>query len=101
MATLTVNVLSVRKFPHPYPFKTPSFEQAKRNGATFGIRKSEHAIGHFTKEMAELNARGPYEDKEWEQDRLDRLNIFRTRIVSHQCKLAEHRKVLASLPPEE
>jgi hypothetical protein len=78
----------------------PSFEQCKRNGAISGIRDSEHAIGYYTENIAELNAGGPYEAKDWEDDRLDSLNIFRNTVAFHQRKVAEHKKVLASLPPE-
>jgi hypothetical protein len=104
MATSTVNVtpaLSTRKFPHPYRFSILPLEIRKRHGAITGIRDAEHMIGHYTEEIEILTARGPHEDKDFEEDRLDSLNIFRNTIASHQRKLAEHRKMLATLPPEK
>jgi hypothetical protein len=101
--TLTVSqpTPKPRKFPRPYRLNIPSLEQAKRNGATRGIRDSEHMIGYYTEEIAELVAKGPLEDEGFEEDRLDSLGLFKNTLEFKQKQLAKHQTVLASLPAEE
>jgi hypothetical protein len=60
---------------------------------------SEETITYNTAKISKLIARGTFEDKVLEDDRLYDLKIFGNTIAFHKRKIAKHEKMLASLPP--
>jgi hypothetical protein len=92
-----------RKFPHPFIIKRRNLtpEQRQHGRALNGSRICEQQIGFYAEELAAYAAEGPHPDKGSEKDRQYSLKVCRDTIAVNQRALAEHQKVLASLPTME
>jgi hypothetical protein len=61
----------------------------------------EHRIDYRSERLTELMAQGPFDNHEREDHRQDSIRLEINTFVFHHKKTAEHREVLAGLPPQE